>query len=232
MVFNKYFGALLKIVCKIATTFPNRSSLTILIYHSVFYETDPFRKGDVDIKTFEWQVQLLKQIYNVIPLSEAINLLKNNKLPPRSACITFDDGYADNAEIALPILKKYSVPATFFIATRYLDGGGSMWNDKIIEAVKNTSLSSIDLSSIGLAKFDFGSLELKVQSAISLVKALKYKSNEDREILAIKIEKLLEANISKELMMTSEQVIMLKNSGMEIGGHTWSHPILKKFVVE
>jgi peptidoglycan/xylan/chitin deacetylase (PgdA/CDA1 family) len=39
------------------------------------------------------------------------------------ACITFDDGHADNFHIALPILQGHGLPATFFIATGFLDGG-------------------------------------------------------------------------------------------------------------
>ena len=57
------------------------------------------------------------------------------RLPSRSVAVTFDDGYADNARIALPILREERVPATFFIATAYLDGG-RMWNDTVIEAVR------------------------------------------------------------------------------------------------
>jgi peptidoglycan/xylan/chitin deacetylase (PgdA/CDA1 family) len=50
-------------------------------------------------------------------------------------CITFDDGYADKHDVAMPILQRHGLCATFFIATGFLNGG-CMWNDTIIETVR------------------------------------------------------------------------------------------------
>ena len=69
-------------------------------------------------------------------------------LPARAVAITFDDGYADNATVALPILRELGLPATFFIATGFLDGG-RMWNDTVIEAMRRTPRPTLDLSDFG-----------------------------------------------------------------------------------
>ena len=50
---------------------------------------------------------VLTRWFNVLPLRSAIASLRNDTLPMRAACVTFDDGYADNAEVALPILRQY-----------------------------------------------------------------------------------------------------------------------------
>jgi hypothetical protein len=50
----------------------------------------------------------------------AVAALRQGSLPPRSLSITFDDGYRDNAEVALPLLARYGIPATFFISTGFL----------------------------------------------------------------------------------------------------------------
>ena len=63
--------------------------------------------------------------------------------------ITFDDGYEDNERIAAPILSKLGMPATFFIASDYLDGG-RMFNDLIVAAFAGCKRSSLDLSDVGL----------------------------------------------------------------------------------
>ncbi len=103
--------------------------------------------------------------FNVIPLDEAIARLQSRTLPARSLAITFDDGYADNQQIAAPILRKLGLPATFFIATGYLDGG-RMFNDSIIAALRDCKRASLDLTELGLGIHSLESLEQR-RSAIS-----------------------------------------------------------------
>ena len=116
--------------------------LSILIYHRVLARPDPLFPYEVDAKRFGQHLNLLKRFFTVIPLHDAVHLLARGKLPARAACITFDDGYADNAQVALPILQKHGMCATFFIATGFLDGG-QMWNDKVIDRSKPWSCASL-----------------------------------------------------------------------------------------
>jgi peptidoglycan/xylan/chitin deacetylase (PgdA/CDA1 family) len=48
----------------------------------------------------------------------------------RELAITFDDGYADNVELAMPILKKLGLPATFFVSTSFIDTKFVPWWDR------------------------------------------------------------------------------------------------------
>jgi peptidoglycan/xylan/chitin deacetylase (PgdA/CDA1 family) len=57
----------------------------------------------------------------VLPLLEGVRRLREGSLPPRTVCLTFDDGYANNLKIALPLLEKYETPATVFLATSYTE---------------------------------------------------------------------------------------------------------------
>ena len=86
----------------------------------------------------------VKSVFNVIPLEEGVAGIKSGKLPPRALSITFDDGYANNATVAAPILKRLGLHATFFIATGFLDGG-RMFNDTVIEAVRGYRGDMLDL---------------------------------------------------------------------------------------
>lgn len=88
---------------------------SILMYHSVgsnpaFFTVSP--------ENFEKQLRYLKsKKFKVVKLSELINKLKSGESIANFVCITFDDGYLDNLEIALPILKKYDFPTTIFVTT-------------------------------------------------------------------------------------------------------------------
>lgn len=199
--------------------------LSILIYHRVLPEPDPLFPSEVDSARFDHQMQQVSRLFNVLPLTVAVERLKSGTLPARAACITFDDGYADNAEIALPILKKHGIPATFFIATGYLDGG-IMFNDSIIESIRMTKGLSIDLSPIGLSEFPLDTIAQKRFAIGNILSCLKYKPLAQRQTLVDALSSLASVQLPADLMMKSGQVKRLSDSGMEIGGHTVNHPIL------
>ena len=203
---------------------PN-ARLSILIYHRVLPVPDPLFPSEVDSARFDLQMKQVSRIFTVIPLTEAVERLKSGTLPARAASITFDDGYADNAEIALPILKKHRIAATFFIATGYLNGG-IMFNDSVIESIRMSSRDNIDLAPIGLAKFAIETIEQKRSAIENILSCLKYKPLEERQTLVDTVSGLAGVEPPRNLMMMDEQVRLLSDSGMEIGGHTINHPIL------
>lgn len=170
-------------------------------------------------------MQALARQFRVLPLREAVDRLQSGTLPAASACITFDDGYADNAEVALPILKTLGLPATFFVASGYLDGG-AMFNDRVIEAVRTTSLSRLDLSGLSLGHHAVSTFPEKRAAIRLILEQVKYKSLEERHALCQYVEQTSRTGIPSQLMMTSNQVRQLHQNGMTIGGHTLHHPIL------
>ena len=205
--------------------------LSILIYHRVHAQPDPLFPGEVDAARFARQIMVLSQLFNVLPLPEAVHRLREGTLPQRAACVTFDDGYADNAEVALPILEKHAVPATFFIASAYLDGG-RMWNDEVIESVRRSPLADLDLSEEGLGCHSLSSLEHRRQAIGNLIGQLKYLPEQKRTAAVKRVAEAASAALPDDLMMHSEQVRLLHRAGMTIGGHTATHPILARLAAE
>lgn len=207
-----------------------RQCLSVLIYHSVVPERDFMRPGVPTAGQFKWQMQLLKRHFNVLPLGQAVLLLRDGHLPPRAACVTFDDGYADNLTVAAPIMQQLDIPATFFIATGYLDGG-RMWNDTVIETLRNYPGEQLDLSAMDLAVYALSTLEERRTTAYDIINRIKYLEEHQRNTLVTAIGSMTE-NLPTNLMLTRDQVRNLRQLGMEIGGHTVSHPILARLTDE
>ncbi|PWF47654.1 polysaccharide deacetylase family protein [Massilia glaciei] len=196
--------------------------LSILIYHRVLARPDPLFPEEVDARRFEQHLRLLGRWFHLLPLAEAVRRLRERTLPSRAACITFDDGYADNAEVALPILQRLRVPATFFIASGFLDGG-CMWNDAVIEVVRNAPGGRLNLSRSGFGSFDISCPQRRRAVIDTLINALKYLPTDEREARVRSM-----ARRFAPTMLSSDQVIALHRAGMEIGAHTVNHPILTK----
>jgi peptidoglycan/xylan/chitin deacetylase (PgdA/CDA1 family) len=96
--------------------------LLIIGYHGVSiddeHEWDP--AFYVTASTLEQRFRILRDGgYAVLPLAEAVDRLRSGSLPPRSVVLTFDDGMADFALNAFPLLQRYGFPATVYLTTYY-----------------------------------------------------------------------------------------------------------------
>lgn len=204
--------------------------LSVLIFHRVLEQADPLFPDEVDAARFDALCGWLARWFHVLPLQSAVQCLEEGRLPSRALCITFDDGYADNATVALPILRRHGLHATFFVASGFLDGG-RMWNDTVIEAIRHSPLPRLSLE--GSVAATLGSLPLEDVSmrraAIDAVlRATKYLAPDERLRWVDSIAERSQAVLPKDLMMHSGQVRLLHQAGMTIGAHTVHHPILAR----
>jgi len=79
----------------------------------------------------------------VLPLHEiAARLDENLALPPRACAITFDDGWRDNHDYALPALERRGLPATIFVVTDRVGTDGSFWPDEVSRRMTGLSSSA------------------------------------------------------------------------------------------
>lgn len=205
--------------------------LSILIFHRVLPAPDPIFPGEAHAASFDAVCGWLAHWFAVLPLDEAVRRLRAGTLPAAAACITFDDGYADNHDVALPILRRHGLSATFFVATSFL-GGGRMFNDSVIEAVRRAAGPTLDLSGLGLAEpgvADIGSDERRRGAIESILGAVKYLPPAQRvEVVAEVVRRCGSPALPDGLMMTARQVRALREAGMGIGAHTATHPILAR----
>jgi peptidoglycan/xylan/chitin deacetylase (PgdA/CDA1 family) len=99
-----------------------QNRLLILCYHGIAMgdEAGSHPEMFLPAATFARRMEILSQLdCRVLALGEALQLLRQGKLPPRSVAITFDDGWADFRESAFPILQRFGFPATVYLTTYY-----------------------------------------------------------------------------------------------------------------
>lgn len=201
------------------------ASLPILFFHRVLPRPDEFLPDTPDVRAVADQFRVLADVFTVLPLDEAVELLYEGRLPPRAACITFDDGYRDNYEVALPLLKSLGLTATFFVSNAFLDGG-RMFNDTALEAMRRCPAGQIDLSSFGLGLRHVGDVASRIEAARAISRAIKDLPLEVRAARCDELARLARHPLPDDLMMTARNVADMVRQGMSVGGHTVNHPNL------
>lgn len=202
-----------------------RAKLSVLIFHRVLPRGDPLFPGEMDGPGFDRLLTWLNSSFNVLPLDQAVARLQAGSLPARAASITFDDGYADNATVALPLLRRHRMQATFFIASGYLDGG-RMWNDTVIESIRGFGGPILDLQELSLGVHHLAADEDRRRAIDHVLPRIKHLAPARRQAVAEQLAAISRVRLPDDLMMSSDQVRLLRDAGMQIGGHTFSHPIL------
>lgn len=103
---------------------------------------------------FDRQMAYMARHYKVVPLPELVGRLNAGKqLAPYTAAITFDDGFRNNLTIALPILQKYHLPATIFLATSFVSSDElGLWTEHVDWLIHRTSVQNIRLTLDGVEK--------------------------------------------------------------------------------
>ena len=204
-----------------------RARMAILIFHRVLPEPDLLLPDLPDVARFRWQMRVLADYFQPLPLAEAAARLQAGDLPPRSVCVTFDDGYRDNLECAVPVLEELGIPATVFVAPGFL-GDGMMFHDRVIEGVRAATGPELDLRELGLGTFPMRTTEERRAAIGELLPALKYLPEAERDRKARGIAERAGYRPSAPLMLDPDGVRALAARGVTIGAHTLTHPILSE----
>jgi peptidoglycan/xylan/chitin deacetylase (PgdA/CDA1 family) len=98
-----------------------RRGVVVLIYHRVGASSG--LEIDLPVELFEEQMAALAAGGRVLTLDDALTVLESPAVPPAPdpVVITFDDGTVDFAEAAMPVLERYRIPATLYVATRFIE---------------------------------------------------------------------------------------------------------------
>jgi peptidoglycan/xylan/chitin deacetylase (PgdA/CDA1 family) len=180
-------------------------------------------------KLFEKYIKYISSHYTVIKTNEINEPSSENK---PLATLSFDDGYLDNYEYALPILEKYNCSASFFIVTNCIDKNIPTWTyifDYKMQHSKKLSWK-INFESVPkrFQEFKWNSKLARKLYAAKLKPILKKIEDKKREQVVLEIFQSLDDVTLPSIMMNWDQIRDLKNKNHEIGSHTLSHKMLGK----
>ncbi len=204
----------------------SRGRLAVFCYHQVLESPDAFRRGEPTATEFAGDVEIIASTFNTLTFDESVMRLREGTLPARAACITFDDGYANNHTLAAPILEKAGVPATFFVAGGAIDDG-IMWNDLVIGAIAGAGGRPAIPAETGFLTLP-DSAQNKSEVVAALLSQIKYRPLNERWDIAARLYSENCGEDKPRMMMSREMVKELAARGFEVGGHTINHPILKE----
>jgi peptidoglycan/xylan/chitin deacetylase (PgdA/CDA1 family) len=175
------------------------------------------------------QLRAVRRMGNVVPLEDALAALAEGRpLPPRAVALTFDDGYRDNLETALPVLGRLGLPATFYLVPGLLDRSVRAWWEVLAWAFSRATVLIVEWRGRRLTA---GPGEASRRAMLEVSEEVKRLPRGEREA---EIDALIdalrpegsEAEVA-ELFLDWEGARGLA-AGAAIGSHTMVHAILSE----
>lgn len=210
-----------------------KDGLWVLMYHRILPTSDQrFALEEpgmvVTPETFRQQLQWAKQLFTILPLSEWIARRNANKpLPKRACAITFDDGWLDNYEFALPILQQEQVPATLFAVSHAVGTNFQFWPNRVARLIDECANWSInpELKWISQTTQIDSNQPINGEQLARIIASLKQLPDSELNQQLDETESALHLpQLSAPSLASWEQLREMQDTGLiDIGSHTCHH---------
>lgn len=210
--------------------------LSVLTYHRFVNGNsgEPFDDGvvDVTIEGFDRQVSHLKRHFTVVGIDELCAFAAGGSLPPNPVAITFDDGYLDAYEYALPILSKHDCKAIFFVPTSFISERRLYWWDRAAYFMKNARRRRIRIEYPLPLDIDLtGDEAVEIHRVLRIIKhqPLDFELFLDDlcDAAGVRWNREVERSFADRLLMNWDHVRALRDAGMDVQSHTRTHRVLQ-----
>jgi peptidoglycan/xylan/chitin deacetylase (PgdA/CDA1 family) len=201
----------------------------ILCYHGIGESGNPL--GDaVSKEAFEAQVRYLHRHYRVVSLGDVWRGLANPGSAQPTVTITFDDGYRNAYTAALPILQKYNVTATIFVAVEAVETDQILWYDKVFLAMAIAASGQFEIEMDSHFRFTLESAEDRWRAALEMIAWLRTLPDSRRRECCALLERKVTLPQQKVsgLMLTWDQIQTMHRAGISFGSHTLAHPVVSR----
>jgi peptidoglycan/xylan/chitin deacetylase (PgdA/CDA1 family) len=216
------------------------TGLTVAVYHRV---ADPTNIDDLDPELvdatpedFDAQMAYLRRNFRPVSIDEVLQANRERRaLPPNSVLVSFDDGYRDNYQLALPILQRHGIRAVFYVTTGYLTDRRLFWWERINMHVRASTARELRLDYPAPEVLDLSTPAAKARAKQRLTRIVK-------DHRALDVERFLDGvtqgcgvrwsdeesrRHGDRALMTWDDVRALRKAGMGIGSHTTTHRVLQ-----
>ena len=213
-------------------------SLVVLMYHRVLPKDSPARSAEqpgmyVSPETLDLHLRELKHRFEFVQLDEWVRRAQGGLPLPRRACaITFDDGWRDNFDFALPVLRRHAAPATIFLVSSYIGTTQRFWPNRLIELAR---AAFADPGSVAFPQ----ALEalvnpvlaqarerkaLRIEDLDSLVQQAKgFDEDEIRQLIDAAAPRDRSSNEYSEILDEAQVADMAQSGLIRFGSHTMTH---------
>lgn len=200
----------------------------ILMYHRLSATDEP---GKIHVDQFRKQMRLIKRHFHPMNLTELLEAHEQGNVPNHAVVVTFDDGYADFAEYAFPIMQEEGIPSTLFITTGFVNGDLWLWPDQLRYVIDNT-VSHKEVFIEGLNEtINVHTDREKAWNAVADY-CLTIPNEQKESLISGLYEKLdvvrPDRSPSQYRGLEWPQLRTMVNKGLDIGSHSYSHPILTR----
>ncbi len=225
-----------------------RNRTLFLAYHGVAPDEEELDAWTlVRTSAFRAQMEFLKENFDCIRIDQALGRGLTGACTRPAAVVTFDDGYANNLHVALPILAQLDIPATVYVVTGLVQDRELLWPDTIWFAAKRSCASEIDLTGIAepLGSYRFGADRERWQEGVlRLLEDVKKAPAQAREEIVDRIAERFRAECpSGDLAIPvegnvfsplgEEEVRELSASPLiTIGAHSHCHNLLDRIPLD
>ncbi|MFA6004006.1 MAG: polysaccharide deacetylase family protein [Elusimicrobiota bacterium] len=214
----------------------HRRHIPVLLYHGATDQDHPgvlnCERKHIAAAALDRQFAFLKDHFQVISLSRyAASLASGEPLPERCAVLTFDDGYANNHSVVLPLLRKHGLHATMYLATDFVAGQKPLWVDRLALAFEGAARGGWK-DPVCSAVHELAAPADRIAAYLTVKKALKLLPDSQRVELVDRICGELLGSQAPEYPalfapLAPAQIREMAGSGLvEFGAHGCRHAIL------
>lgn len=225
------------------TSLLHKERLAIFLFHGVVSHRSSgvrnYTGKHMQRELFARCIKELVKVGTALSMDDVLHhLTQGSAFPPQAFAITFDDGFENNLSVAAPILGDFSVPATIYVSTEFVDENRMSWIDRIEKAVEHVPSQVL---TVDWAKepFVLGNLSSRIEFLQAVREFVKGSSFVDSNAFAdelcdrLKVVHLDEAYGELDRKLTWDQVRTCEKSTLlKIGGHGHSHAILSYLSAE
>ncbi len=198
-----------------------------LLYHRFGERSSPRHLG---IELFEAEVKLISERFTPMTVSGLLEAMATGRRLRKAVVVTIDDGYEDVYRYAFPILRYYGVPATLYVTAGFLDRALWLWPDAIAHVLETTVLQEYRSPDVRRT--------LPLGTPAERDEAWRVLATHGESLPATTLQTWIAALATglgvtlgptpadSYRPMSWGQLREMAEAGIEIGDHSWSHPLL------